>query len=60
MNAEDLRRHNEKLMRSEILQDNKAHFSNRYDEAIYSYLRKRINEVALALEKHERQAMITR
>lgn len=58
MDEEEKRRHQQALRRHEILQDRSPEFSDRYDAAVYEYLRVRINEMALPLEKQERQKMM--
>ena len=58
MSEEEQRRHQSALREHEILQDRSPVFSDRYDEAIYAYLQVRINEMALPLEKQERQRMM--
>ena len=60
MKEEELAKHREHLSRCEVLQDNGIVFENPYDRAVYSYLRPRINEMALLVERHEREAMVRR
>ena len=60
MTEDERREHEQKLREHAILQDKKPCFADRYDEAVYACLIKRINEIALPLEKHEREQMIVR
>lgn len=60
MSKEDERNHQYALQRYEILQDYKPDFPDCYDAAVYAYLRVRINEMALLLEKREREKMTMR
>lgn len=60
MGEEDKRSHQDALRQHEILQDRKPDFSDRYDKAVYTYLRERINEMALLLERREREKMTMR
>lgn len=60
MNSEEMQKHKERLAQYEILQDRCKNFKYKYDAAVYSYLKTRINEVAPVLEKHEREVIIMR
>lgn len=60
MTEDERQEHEQKLRKYAILQDKNPSFADRYDEAVYACLIKRINEVALPLEKHEREIMIVR
>ena len=60
MKPEELAEHEKKISQAEILQGNFSHSENKYDYALYSCLRERINKAALLLEKHEREMMIRR
>lgn len=58
--GEEREAHIRALRAAEIMQERGGHFSDGYDEALYTYLRKRINEVAPSVEKREREQMIRR
>lgn len=58
MGEEELNEHHRKLKDCEILQDSGRRFDNAYDDAVYKYLRPRINEMALLVERYERDNMI--
>lgn len=60
MTEEEEREHEKKLRDSEILQYRVQKFTSAYDEAVYEYLRERINDIALPLEKRERERLIAR
>lgn len=57
MTEGELAKHKKSLEECEILQKNDCEFKDEYDRAVYQYLRPRINEMALSVEKHEREAM---
>lgn len=60
MSEEEFAEHQKKLEDSRILQKSKSIPSNAYDNAVYNYLYERINQVALPLERHEREQLIVR
>lgn len=60
MSKEEEQNHQCALRQYEILQDRKPDFPDRYDRALYVYLHVRINEMALLLEKRERESLTVR
>lgn len=60
MSEQEFAEHQEKLEGCRILRKNTSIPNNAYDKAVYSYLYERINQVALPLERHEREQLIIR
>ena len=60
MSGQELREHENKLSQFEILQGSEPRTNSRYDKAVYNYLKKRINRIAVELEMNERRSMIMR
>lgn len=60
MSEEEFQAHQEKIRKCRILQRRTNLPSNSYDRAVYEYLYERINQVALPLERHEREQLIIR
>lgn len=60
MSEEEFQEHQEMLNSCRILQRKQNPPSNSYDSAVYEYLFERINQVALPLERHERERLIVR
>lgn len=58
MDKDELTEYKEQLAMYEILQKNSKDLQDPYDRAVYTYLRKRINDMAVLVERHERDIMI--
>lgn len=60
MSEKEFADYQKKLEDCQILKKSVTPPTNTYDEAVYNYLYERINQVALPLERHEREQLIIR
>ena len=60
MTSDERRKHSQKMAEHAIMQGKITPKATNYDNAVYSYIKERINVVAFLLEKYEREMMIKR